>query len=72
MAMKQSFVCDICGAERKDANHWFVARETDGMLMFLHWDEAAICRANTAHLCGQSCAHKALDRFLAQEINNKN
>jgi hypothetical protein len=71
MTVGRKYNCDICGVERREANHWFVAcREGDG-LMFFQWDvaerERQLDRADAFHLCGQVCAHKMLDKFMATQ-----
>lgn len=58
--------CDMCGAEKKVANHWFVAfvEMAPPALSFHQWNASASERA--IHLWGQSCAQKKLNEFLAK------
>jgi hypothetical protein len=60
--------CDICGAEKKQANHWFVAYEHAGELRVSGWKSRHCKRAGSRHLCGQACLHKLVDEFMAQSI----
>jgi hypothetical protein len=60
--------CDICGAEKKQANHWFVAYELAGELRISGWKSRHCKRAGSRHLCGQACLHKLVDEFMAQTI----
>jgi hypothetical protein len=60
--------CDICGAEKKQANHWFVAYEHAGELRISGWKSRHCKRAGSRHLCGQACLHKLVDEFMAQTI----
>ena len=67
MTVKQIFLCSMCGAERKEANHWFAAMRSKTGLGFYCWRDANAAfleDENTLHLCGQQCAHKLLDEFL--------
>jgi len=68
--IKKSYNCEVCGAERKEANHWFVFTRTAVGLHFRTWNwavrEDALDDDDQGHLCGQGCAHKLLDDFLAQ------
>ena len=68
MTIRRIFNCDQCGAERKEANHWFVVRMTALGLYFNTWawaeQEGLLEDSLTTHLCGQQCAHKLLDQFL--------
>ena len=63
-----TYNCDICGAQRKEANHWFVAIYTATAISFITW--ANVVRGGKLdytcikYLCGQSCAHKLLDQSL--------
>ncbi len=60
--------CDICGAEKKQTNHWFVAYEHSGELRISGWNSRNTKRAGSRHLCGQTCLHKLVDEFMAQTI----
>ncbi|HEX8810780.1 MAG TPA: hypothetical protein VF742_02190 [Terracidiphilus sp.] len=60
--------CDICGAEKKQANHWFVAYEHAGELRISGWKSRHCKRAGSRHLCGQACLHKLVDEFMAKTI----
>jgi hypothetical protein len=63
-----TYNCDICGAQRKEANHWFVAVTSSARVLFTTWTSAErndrFDSDNVKYLCGQSCAHKLLDQFL--------
>jgi hypothetical protein len=52
--------CEICGAERREANHWRLARINSGGLHF-----PLKRRDGDKDVCGQACAHILLDRWLA-------
>ncbi len=66
--IRQAISCDICGAEKKQAKHWFVTDERDGELRIAQWNPAARVRPATRHLCGQTCLHKLIDEFMARSI----
>lgn len=61
--------CDVCGTEKKQANHWFVAfsNSLNGQpgLTFHPWAVGNLA-INAIHLCGQACAQKQLNSFLVQ------
>lgn len=69
MTIKRIYACSCCGVERKDANHWFVLVETHAGFHLQTWDwavaEHRLDEDGTEHVCGQACAHKLLDRFMA-------
>lgn len=66
--IRQAISCDICGAEKRQTNHWFVAYEVGGELRISGWSARNRLRAGSKHLCGQTCLHKLADDFMARAI----
>jgi hypothetical protein len=66
--IRQAISCDICGAEKKQTNHWFVAYTHAGELRVSGWSVQRRLRAGTKHLCGQTCLNKLLDEFIAGSL----
>jgi hypothetical protein len=64
--IRQAISCDICGAEKKQTNHWFVAYTHAGELRVAGWGVQGRVRAGSKHLCGQTCLHKLVDDFMAR------
>ncbi|KAA6455875.1 hypothetical protein DYQ86_26930 [Acidobacteria bacterium AB60] len=69
--IRQAISCDVCGAEKKQTNHWFIASEQGGELRVSGWGARNRLRAGTKHLCGQTCLHKLMDEFMARTIAAK-
>jgi hypothetical protein len=69
--IRQAISCDVCGAEKKQTNHWFVACEQAGELRLSGWNSRMRQRAGTKHLCGQTCLHKLVDEFIARTIGGR-
>lgn len=69
--IRQAISCDICGAEKKQTNHWFVVTEQGGELRISGWSTRIRLRAGTRHLCGQTCLHKMVDEFMARAIDGR-
>ncbi len=65
----QAITCDICGSEKKQTNHWFVAYEQGGELRVSGWNSRNQLRAASKHLCGQTCLHKLVDDFMARTLS---
>src|SRR6266567_5085845 len=63
--IRQAISCDICGAEKRQTNHWFVAYTHGSELRVTGWNANGRIRAGCKHLCGQTCLHKLLDEFIA-------
>lgn len=66
--IRQAISCDICGAEKKQTNHWFVVCEQAGELRIAGWSSRNRLRGGSKHLCGQTCLHKLVDEFMARTI----
>jgi len=63
--IRQAISCDICGTEKKQTNHWFVAYDQGGELRVSGWNSRNRLRPGMKHLCGQTCLHKLVDEFVA-------
>jgi hypothetical protein len=64
--IRQAISCDICGTEKKQTNHWFVAYDQGGELRLGGWKSRNRMRPGAKHLCGQTCLHKLVDEFMAR------
>lgn len=69
--IRQAISCDICGTEKKQTNHWFVAYDQGGELRVSGWSSRNRLRPGSKHLCGQTCLHKLVDEFMARAISSK-
>lgn len=65
--------CVICEVEKKSTNHWFgVSRQVPGLTFFqmLEWND---CKGSIAEgydpVCGEGCAHKALDKWFKERAS---
>ena len=66
--IRQAISCDICSAEKKQTNHWFVANEHGGEIRVSGWNSRNRMRPGSKHLCGQTCLHKLVDDFMARDV----
>ena len=69
--IRQAISCDICGTEKKQTNHWFVAYDQGGELRVSGWNSRNRLRPGSKHLCGQTCLHKLVDEFMARALTAK-
>lgn len=69
--IRQAISCDICGSEKKQTNHWFVAYEQGGELRIGGWTSKNRLRSGAHHLCGQTCLHKLVDEFMARTLSSR-
>lgn len=71
---KEVFLCDTCGEERKEANHWWLVisdrgsglSSGDGMFRVEKWNHFAIANAGVKykHYCGRNCVIKAMSKWM--------
>ena len=66
--IRQAISCDICAAEKRQTNHWFVAYEQGGELRISGWTSRHRLKPDSKHLCGQTCLHKLIDEYIAKSI----
>ena len=66
--IKQSISCDMCGVQKREANHWFLANQESGELHVSQWTSKNLFSPGTKHLCGENCLHKFLSEFLAHSL----
>ena len=63
-----SWKCDICNVQRREANHWFRAYKLiSGGVVIIHWDEKPTgddVENFEAHLCGADCVTQWLSKNL--------
>jgi hypothetical protein len=69
--IRQAISCDICGAEKKQTNHWYITCEAAGELRVGGWNSRMRQRPNAKHLCGQICLHKVVDEFIARSSGQR-
>jgi len=69
--IQQVITCDICGSQKRQANHWFIAREESGELRISGWISPQVLSPEAKHLCGETCAHKLISQFLMKLMEVK-
>src|SRR5581483_6717072 len=69
--IRQAISCDICGRDKQQTNHWFVAYEHGSELRISGWRSQVRMSTKAKHLCGQTCMHKLVDDFMARAIASR-
>jgi hypothetical protein len=67
MALKQIYVCDACGKQKAEVNHWFIridAPNTFYRFAGYPWDDKLATDAAAVHYCGQACVTAAFQQWL--------
>ena len=64
-----TYICAVCGVEKKDSNHWFVHQSTRVGFHLMTWDwavrEGQLDEDGTEYVCGHECSHTLLGQFLS-------
>ena len=66
--IRQVVTCDICGTQKQQTNHWFLASEESGELRISGWNSSHLLSPEAKHLCGETCAHKLISQFLMKLV----
>jgi hypothetical protein len=69
--IREAITCDLCGTERKQTNHWFVAYDQEGEVRVSGLNSLNRQRPGVMHLCGQACVHKLVDEFMARTLDER-
>lgn len=72
MKLPSPYICDECGTQKKESNHWWMlargrsyhTKEFRTAYVLLPWEDPDGADV-TAHLCSESCATKALSKWMA-------
>jgi len=69
--IRQAISCDLCGIDKRQTNHWYVAYEQAGELRIGDWTSRHRLHADSKHLCGQKCLHRLVDDFIARTVASR-
>lgn len=63
--------CDVCGDERKEANHWFIVGQAYVVssripkhLLIMPWS-AILPVVDPLHICGEQCLHTVISQYAS-------
>jgi hypothetical protein len=70
---EQTHKCDACGITKQQSNHWYLVwlGAPDGQIEFSvrPWEKfTAETDDDALAACGQSCAHKLMDKFFTETV----
>jgi spore coat polysaccharide biosynthesis protein SpsF (cytidylyltransferase family) len=65
MSLIHKYYCEICGAEKKDVNNWFMAEISVNGVLLSHWREEQAKSADSRHFCGEAHAQVFVSRYLS-------
>jgi hypothetical protein len=71
MKVRCPYKCDYCQNQKGETNHWWLRPRDTEMFTLLAWDEALAGEEGNEHICSESCAAKALSKWMARRQFNK-
>ncbi len=61
---RKLYICDGCGAEKKEVNGWWMAGKLELSFYVAPWAHGVTNLGKVQHYCGQACVIKALAAFM--------
>ena len=58
--------CDYCNMDKGQTNHWWLRPQDAEQFTLLRWDDGLADREGFEHICSESCASKALSKWMAR------
>lgn len=60
------YQCDYCLNQKGETNHWWLRARNADQFVLLPWDTGLADCDGFEHICSESCAAKALSKWMAQ------
>jgi hypothetical protein len=71
VSLDEKYTCEICRAEKGEENGWLMlylddswAMDADALLIERRWHPEIAKQAHVKHVCGFSCTHKLVERYV--------
>ena len=66
MKVQFPYRCDYCMNLKGQTNHWWLRPQDAEQFRLVRWDQELADQEGHEHICSESCASKALSKWLAQ------
>jgi len=66
MRISCPYKCDYCLNLKGETNHWWLRPRDTDQFTLLAWDGILADRDGYEHICSESCASKALSKWMAR------
>ena len=66
MKVNSPYRCDYCLNLKGETNHWWLRQPDRQHFTLLRWDATLADVEHYEHICSESCAAKALSKWMAQ------
>jgi hypothetical protein len=70
MKVQYPYRCDYCLNLKGETNHWWLRPQDTEQFRLVRWDQQLADLAGYEHICSESCASKALSKWLTQASGN--
>jgi hypothetical protein len=64
MILPHPHKCDYCPNTKGEANHWWMRSQKSEDFRLFRWNEALTKKKGYDHICSESCAVKALAKWM--------
>lgn len=70
MKVQCPYRCDYCLNLKGQTNHWWLRPQDAEQFHLIRWDATLADMDGYEHICSESCAAKALSKWMTQAIGN--
>ncbi|HLG98077.1 MAG TPA: hypothetical protein VKX49_17305 [Bryobacteraceae bacterium] len=70
MRVHSPYRCDYCMNMKGETNHWWLRPSDREQFTLLRWDPVLADTAGYEHICSESCAAKALSKWMTQSASH--
>ena len=70
MKVHSPYRCDYCLNLKGETNHWWLRLPDQEQFTLQRWDAGLANTEGCEHICSESCAAKALSKWMTQQGSN--
>jgi len=70
MKVQCPYRCDYCLNLKGETNHWWLRPQEAEQFLLVRWNQQLADVEGYEHICSESCASKALSKWLSQANGN--
>ena len=70
MKVRCPYKCDYCLNPKGETNHWWLRPRDAEQFTLQTWDDTLADQDGYEHICSESCAAKALSRWMTRTVSN--
>ena len=67
MKVPSPYQCDYCLNQKGETNHWWLRPQESERFTLMVWNDALAAAEGFEHICSESCAAKALSRWMTRK-----